>query len=491
MRFLTFPTLFALPLLLVLTAHAWAEDRALLIGINDYPNLPPDKQLQGSLNDVTMMREMATQKLGYSDAQMKVLINEDATKANILATLNEWVLQGTQVGDRALVYYSGHGAYTKDLNNDEQDGMDETLAPYDTSTNGKGQYQGMLLDDELDRLLTTLEEKKVDTLLIVDSCHSGTNTRALTANSRGIANKSLMASGSATAANRNLTLFTSQEEKEGSFIHSSAHRTVWSAATDRQLAFEEHTPKPAGVFTRLLHEAVIEGKASTNGDALTNKALFEYLRHHSQLFCSSHDECATSQKYLTPVLNMDTTHLLSTFSGQNGITAPPSTNSMLNSTFPQTRNTGIDLSIRESTTLTLGQAMRVEVKNNTDKPGKLLLLDKRADGQLVQLFPNKYWKQDRIGAGETLYVPRNPSWGFQIKAVEVGNAELVAVIAGEDVDFTRLAGQPKDLELEPVTDNQQYLSSLAGLLQEIVTDGEFSQTRPYQATRLGYQVVGH
>jgi hypothetical protein len=135
--------------------------------------------------------------------------------------------------------------------------------------------------------------------------------------------------------------------------------------------------------------------------------------------------------------------------------------------------------------------MRVEVKNKTGKPGKLLLLDKRADGQLVQLFPNKYWKQASIGAGETLYVPRNPSWGFQLKAVEVGNAELVAVIAGEDVDFTRLAGQPKDLELVPVTDNQQYLSSLSGLLQEIVTDGEFSQTRPYQAIRLGYQVVGH
>jgi hypothetical protein len=155
---------------------------------------------------------------------------------------------------------------------------------------------------------------------------------------------------------------------------------------------------------------------------------------------------------------------------------------MLTSTFPETRNSGIEISIREGTSLTLGQAMRVEVKNKTGKPGKLLLLDKRADGQLVQLFPNKYWKQASIGAGETLYVPRNPSWGFQLKAVEVGNAELVAVIAGEDVDFTRLV---------PVTDNQQYLSSLSGLLQEIVTDGEFSQTRPYQAIRLGYQVVGH
>jgi uncharacterized caspase-like protein len=75
-------------------------------------------------------------------------------------------------GDVVAITFSGHGTYVPDLNGDELDGLDEGLCPYDLQTGG-----GALIDDEIHELFMA-RKPGVRLVLISDSCHSGTVTRA-------------------------------------------------------------------------------------------------------------------------------------------------------------------------------------------------------------------------------------------------------------------------------------------------------------------------
>ena len=71
-----------------------------------------------------------------------------------------------------VITFSGHGTYVPDLNGDEVDGLDEALCPYDMQTSGAA-----LIDDEIHALFAA-RKPGVRLVLISDSCHSGTVTRA-------------------------------------------------------------------------------------------------------------------------------------------------------------------------------------------------------------------------------------------------------------------------------------------------------------------------
>src|SRR5687767_2327730 len=65
-------------------------------------------------------------------------------------------------GDISMLSYSGHGGQLPDLNNDEDDGEDETWCLFD----------GELVDDEIFRALAAFKPG-VRILMFSDSCHSG------------------------------------------------------------------------------------------------------------------------------------------------------------------------------------------------------------------------------------------------------------------------------------------------------------------------------
>ena len=114
--------------------------KALLIGINDYLNLPyysntikeTITDLQGPVNDVNSMREILLSKYGFLDENIKVLIDKEANRKNILNALKSFLVQGTQPGDLAFFFFSGHGTQLHDMNGDEADGFDEALSCYDS-----------------------------------------------------------------------------------------------------------------------------------------------------------------------------------------------------------------------------------------------------------------------------------------------------------------------------------------------------------------------
>jgi hypothetical protein len=87
---------------------------ALIIGINDYANLPSDKQLQAAKPDAQAVADVLNKKYGFAKERIIELYNkEDTTRRNIIGKLR--ILAKTLGNkDNLMIYYAGHGEYDKD-----------------------------------------------------------------------------------------------------------------------------------------------------------------------------------------------------------------------------------------------------------------------------------------------------------------------------------------------------------------------------------------
>ena len=96
-----------------------------------------------------------------------VLLTKKGTRAQTLAAIRKAAKQ-LKKGDLFFLTYSGHGGQVPDVTGEETDKQDETWCLYD----------GQLIDDELYCELSRFAAG-VRILVLSDSCHSGTVTRAI------------------------------------------------------------------------------------------------------------------------------------------------------------------------------------------------------------------------------------------------------------------------------------------------------------------------
>jgi len=141
--------------------------RALLIGINRYQIDGAD--LRGCVNDVKDLSAALVEFYGFSKKDITVLTDGAATKKAMEAGIKALV-RDSKKGDVALLHYSGHGSNVPDDNDDEADGRDEILCPTDLD------WKDPLRDDWLRSTFDGLRGG-VSFTVIMDCCHSGTNTR--------------------------------------------------------------------------------------------------------------------------------------------------------------------------------------------------------------------------------------------------------------------------------------------------------------------------
>lgn len=94
------------------------------------------------------------------------LLTKAATRAKMLAAMRDAAKQ-LAAGDLFLLSFSGHGGQVPDVSGDEADKQDETWCLFD----------GQLIDDELYLELSRFRAG-VRILVLSDSCHSGTVSRA-------------------------------------------------------------------------------------------------------------------------------------------------------------------------------------------------------------------------------------------------------------------------------------------------------------------------
>ncbi|MCP4401649.1 MAG: caspase family protein, partial [bacterium] len=151
------------------------QKKALCVGISEFR----DRQvspLPGCVNDAVLLANTLKTHYGFTTAGTRLLTNENATKAGIITRLN-WLVEGAGSGDVLVFTIASHGTWTVDRSGDEDpgsnlQGRDEMLVPYDY-----GKEQG-LVDDEIGAILDKVPAG-ARLYCIIDTCHSGTATRAL------------------------------------------------------------------------------------------------------------------------------------------------------------------------------------------------------------------------------------------------------------------------------------------------------------------------
>ena len=132
---------------------------AFIVGIN-YINT--DYQLDGCINDVNYMNDKLL-SIGFNNIQMLTENTPDKpTKKNILDGFSKLLLNAN-AGDAIVFFYSGHGSYTPDKNNEEVTGYDQLLVPCDFN---------MITDDELNAIIHQKLKKDVLLIGIFDCCFS-------------------------------------------------------------------------------------------------------------------------------------------------------------------------------------------------------------------------------------------------------------------------------------------------------------------------------
>ena len=142
--------------------------RAVLIGINKYK--VPGADLRGCVNDVRNLQGVLTTYYGFAAKDIVLLTDYAATKTAMEKAIGKLV-SGAKKGDVLLLHYSGHGSNVPDDDGDEADKRDEILCPTDLD------WKDPLRDDWLRKTFNKLRAG-VALTVIMDCCHSGTNTRA-------------------------------------------------------------------------------------------------------------------------------------------------------------------------------------------------------------------------------------------------------------------------------------------------------------------------
>jgi hypothetical protein len=507
--------------LFALSPVAAAKTRALVIGINAYPEIRVNgiggaRDLRGAANDARNMQKALISHLGVKPDEIRMLIDGDATRNAILAGFRDWLIGGTESGDRAIFYYAGHGAQVEDENGDEgDDKFDEVLVPSDTKGELEGPQAGLtgfITDDEIGRQLTELSDR--DVLMIVDSCHSGTITRgALEIRKSGTsddpAGQGVDADGSYTGV-RTLTpngpvgvvrniedLATRDAHRSGTRLievvgtaatpaaaapspsplpppsaAEASQLAVWTAAASAQLAVEDkEVGGSQGLFTNRFIKGISEGAADLNKNGnITASELLAFLRSESDSYCAKY-QCGAGG--LSPTLEASSGYDDKTFAKDSAASpsAPQEYAATIASTdaLPQYGypTGGVKVSLAGGENVHYGDPLRIKIES--EYAGQLIVLDVRDDSTTVQLFPNtpslKVGAETSITPGRPRSLPGDED-PFELVPDKVGSGRIVVLVVDPQVSLGAVTGEY--LQLEPIPSPEDYIARISRALNGTV-----------------------
>ncbi|MEA5574717.1 caspase family protein [Calothrix sp. UHCC 0171] len=142
---------------------------ALLVGINKYENgMNP---LNGCVNDVLLQKNLLIHRFGFNPNDIKILIDEQATRQGILTAFEQHLINQAKPGDTVVFHFSGHGSQVVDRDKDNPDGLNSTLVPVDSGDNASGGVVQDIMGHTLFLLMYALKTDNVT--VVLDSCHSG------------------------------------------------------------------------------------------------------------------------------------------------------------------------------------------------------------------------------------------------------------------------------------------------------------------------------
>lgn len=215
----------------------YETSRALIIGINQYENASP---LEYAVNDAKEISETLINELGFDEDNVTYLVDQDATKSNILRAFLRFSNEHVKVDDRLFVFFAGHG-HTK-LGVKGEVGY---LVPYDADMND---YSTFIRWDELTRNAELIRAKHI--LFVMDACYGG------------------------LAVHRDLKPGSSRFLKD---MYQRFSRQVITAGKANEVVADSGGPLPNhSVFTGYFIEGM-KGKAANEYGVITASGLMAYV----------------------------------------------------------------------------------------------------------------------------------------------------------------------------------------------------------------------
>jgi hypothetical protein len=494
-----------------LSTAALAENRALVVGINKYPHITENGRagmldLQGAVRDAEGYARFLTEHFGFRPEQVRLLIDEEATREAIVRGFEDWLIAGSQPGDRVVFFFAGHGAQVDDLDGDEalidpDDKYDEALAPADAAgelTKGPVQLTNLLIDDEINEMLQRLEGREVK--VVVDACHAGTITRSLdgavpsggkvrartlTPRSPALTRGTLNLPDAVRRAHKVRTRLIDVSADSGTPGAAKVEPIVWTATASSQLALDL---VDGGVFTQAFIDGLVNKKADANGDGeVTAAELRNYLVEVSEAVCKQNAQICRSG--LTPTVEAPEEYygeILFPFASVGKTNAAPVKTSdtykskadayaakaepyvekaeayveKAEAYFTHKNDFDLKVEILPSTTPKLDSDVRFRVTSS--QPGTLFLLDQAPDGVFTQVYPNKFGTaQGRLGAiraNAPLTVP-DAYAGFGLTASPRGKGTLLALVVEDAAKFEKVLTQ--NIDLQALKEPGKLLDALA------------------------------
>ena len=158
---------------------AFSTNRALLIGVGEFPYFPGVSPLSGPSNDVVALKNALIKSWGFEPNNVQTLVNAAATKAGILGEMDR-LIQTTQPGDFVLIYFSGHGTSFHDSANSAL-GLDMrtgAIVPYDFRPGTPAQMVSSLLVGSSDLKKRFLQiQNHAEVMVLFDACFSGESAK--------------------------------------------------------------------------------------------------------------------------------------------------------------------------------------------------------------------------------------------------------------------------------------------------------------------------
>lgn len=150
---------------------------ALIVGISDYQNFEDEigGDLPGAVNDALAFRDVAVARFGVPVENVRLILDHEATRANIEGAFTEWLPSVVGPQDVVFVFFAGHGSQVWDEDMDEEDGLEETICPTDVA---RGSPDMDIVDDEVALWLNAIPA--ADVVVVWDKCHAESSTRAVT-----------------------------------------------------------------------------------------------------------------------------------------------------------------------------------------------------------------------------------------------------------------------------------------------------------------------
>lgn len=477
---------------------AGAGNRALLVGISNYPHLPAESQLRAPSGDALRMRDFLVGAGLFAADEVSLLLNSEATADRIAAEI-AGLAKETAPGDRVLFYFSGHGTRFDDKDGDEDDGQDEVLVAADVlsaQAPGTRTLPGVIPDDIMALLLAKLADREVT--VILDACHSGTATRDTAA----AADPDVRAHA-VEIVTRGAGREPMSPAADPPFVPATGPAgMVWAASAPAQVAWEE---KGRSVFT----DAFIEGLARRTADAnrnglITSAELLDFVRARATAWCKASRPCRESGAGFTPHFEGPPDAVLLSYRTEAPaapITRPPAATPAplrpavvrpeARDILGATNEAGLSVRMVGGPRLRLGDEVSFVVESGW--PGTLILFDVNPSGGLYQLSPSRLSRPGigPIAAGVPVSVPEGTGPSGKPLAIrasgETGPGLVVTLLVeDEGIGIEEILG--RNLALKRVPDAPAVLAALAARLRSMQAEGGTNRAVRWSAVYLDYTI---